>query len=460
MAFSIGGGINIGGGISFVDGSAAADPYWANVTVLLSSTATTPPTNNDTFIDSSANNFTITRGGSTTQGSFSPFTPGQPYNASVNGGSAYFDGSGDFLSFTGTPATTLDGNFTFEAWIYVSSVSVLQPMMCIGDSFSNPGILFYIANDAKVSIAYSGSRTFTGSTSVSVNTWNHIAFVRSGTTVTVYLNGASQGTLTTSNTFSGTTTVVGREIYNGSVGGQLTGYLSNVRLVKGTAVYTSNFTPPTAPLTAISGTSLLLSMTNAAIYDSAQDSVFATVGNTALTTAVKNFGSSSIAFDGTDDYMVAPSATTLDFGTGDFTIETWVNFDALTTNRIIFDRWATGNTGGWQLYWRQTGTSLTFYVGSAIVIQDASTTRITTGTWYHVAVTRESGTVRMFVNGTQVGSASNTASLSSSLPLALGIQYTTLTNDLDGYLSDVRFTKGVARYTANFTPPDTVFPIY
>jgi hypothetical protein len=159
-------------------------------------------------------------------------------------------------------------------------------------------------------------------------------------------------------------------------------------------------------------------------------------------------------FDGTDDAAFMPSNIVLDFGTGDFTIELWVYFNALTSNRIILDRWITGNANSWQLYWRSTGTSLTFLVGaSTVLLQDSNASRITTGQWYHVAVTRASATNRMFIDGVQVASATNSTSLTSALPLCVGMQYSTSTNDFSGYMDDIRITKGYARYTTNFTPP-------
>jgi hypothetical protein len=110
------------------------------------------------------------------------------------------------------------------------------------------------ANNAVCNLGNGTELLFTV-TPPSTNTWYHYAFVRSGTTITLYINGVSQGT----NTSAATLGSGGGAIRIGNaVGYALTGNLSNVRYTK-SAVYTSAFTPPTVPLTAIANTRLLLS---------------------------------------------------------------------------------------------------------------------------------------------------------------------------------------------------------
>jgi hypothetical protein len=182
-------------------------------------------------------------------------------------------------------------------------------------------------------------------------------------------------------------------------------------------------------------------------------------GDAQLSDSQYEFGGASAYFDGTGDYLTIPSNTALDFGTGSFTIEFWAYFNALSSSRMLAERWTTGNANSWQLYWRSTGTSLTFLVGSStIVLQDPSGSRITTNQWYHVAVARSGSTNRMFIDGTQVASATNSSSLSNSLPFAIGTQISTGTNNFNGYIDEFRITKGFARYTASFTPPTSAFP--
>jgi hypothetical protein len=231
-------------------------------------------------------------------------------------------------------------------------------------------------------------------------------------------------------------------------------------LLKGTALYTSNFIPPTAPLTNITNTSLLLNFTNAGITDATSRNVFETVGDAKISTVQSKWGGSSILFDGTGDALIAPYSPLFNLGTGQFTIEAWVNFSALSSNRLIFDTYTAASTGGgYQIYWRSTGTSITFY-GNGVVIAQSTFTSHVTGTWYHIAVTRDSvNSLRIFVDGTQYANTtySTALNIASTAKIGVGIQASTLTNDLSGYVDDLRVTLGQARYTSNFTAPTAAF---
>ena len=119
--------VQVTGGLTFTNPYVPppGDPYWANVSLLLNNTTTDNQTNN-VFLDSSTNNFTVTRLGTPTQGSFTPFTvaPNTSYSTSVNGGSGYFDGTGDYLSIADNVALQMgSGDFTIECWAYLTGGS-------------------------------------------------------------------------------------------------------------------------------------------------------------------------------------------------------------------------------------------------------------------------------------------------------------------------------------------------
>jgi len=204
---------------------------------------------------------------------------------------------------------------------------------------------------------------------------------------------------------------------------------------------------------------------NAQIFtDSAPNSIsWSPIGGVKLSNAVKKFGSASISFDGTTAGTclyptTAPSVNPYSFGTGDFTIEMWVYFNAIG-NMILVDGRTSAQAGGAvpTLYTSATGV-LTYYANGADRITTGSAVSIST--WHHVAVSRSGTSTKMFFNGTQVGSTytdSTNYAVAGQRPL-LGVSaYDGTTAKLNGYLDDIRITKGIGRYTANFTAPTTEF---
>ena len=101
--------------------------------------------------------------------------------------------------------------------------------------------------------------------------------------------------------------------------------------------------------------------------------------------------------------------------------------------------------------------ALEFYSGSAAVVSAGT---VVVNTWTHFAVTRNSGSVRLFLNGTQVGSTTSfTTSMPGSLNMTVG-DNAAATESWNGYLDELRVTNGYARYVANFTAPTTAYLTY
>jgi hypothetical protein len=195
---------------------------------------------------------------------------------------------------------------------------------------------------------------------------------------------------------------------------------------------------------------------------SAKTQGFAT-GNAQLDTSVKKFGTASAEFDGTGDYMYVPY--NYPFSTGDFTIECFVYFDTVEY------------TGIWQLdqsplsgtayiapvlyLYDQSGTikfaTMTKHGGSnAIHVASSGTITPSTSTWYHTAVVRTSGTIKVFVDGTQVISDfTDTTDYTDRDSLVIGGFYST-DYLMDGYIDEFRITHK-ARYTSNFAAPSKEF---
>lgn len=428
---------------------------------------------NARIVDNSTNALSFAVANASVQ-SFDPF-----YTSTIasNGGSMYFDGSGDYL-LTPYSGNTIFGsaNFTFEAWIYPTTTSSTCTVAALNNTTSGGAYcavrIDYTGSTQSASMLISNAANSwqiisgTSSNVVRANSWSHIAVVRNGSSFTLYVNGVSSAT----GTYSGSINSYGAgdyigAVWNGSAIEQpFFGYISNLRLVKGTAVYTSAFTPPTAPVTPTPATTLLVNGMNAGIYDATAINDMETVGNAQVTTAVSKFGGSSVYFDGTGDYLTSNAASDLyAFGTGDFTVEMWFNLSSFANLQVLYDSRPTSTDGLYVcIFVPAGGASVNLQVSAATQITGTAT--LSTGVWYHLALSRSSGSTKMFLNGTQVGStyADTNAYLNSGTtrPFIGGSSYSAGTLTVNGYIDEVRVTKGVARYTSNFTPPTKAFPAY
>jgi hypothetical protein len=407
------------------------------------------------FIDDSTNAFALTLVGSPSVQRFSPFAPTSAYSTSVIGGSGFFDGSGDYLSLADNAALQWStGDFCVEAWIYPSSVSGSKAIVCKGTN--NTGTFDLGLYGAKIEL-YTTALVFSSSASLSANTWTHVAVTRSGTTLRCFINGALDTTVTSSYNFNNAGTFYVGVYGSGSVN-YFNGYMSDVRCVKGSAVYTSAFTPPTAPLTSITNTSLLNNFTNAGIFDNAMMNDLETVGNAQISTSVKKYGTGSMSFDGTTDYLKAANTLTSNFGSGAFTVEAWVYFNSVSGTQVIAGNYQS-STVGWSL--GKSGSTGYFYASFSGDGNDINgTTTVAINTWYHVAISGTPGAtgLKLFVNGVQEGSTyTGSVSLDATTPLYIS-DLSGLGYGINGYIDDFRITKGYARYTSTFTPPTAAFP--
>ena len=413
------------------------------------------------FIDSSSNAQSITISGTPAIVPFSPFAPAAAYGVSSVGGSVYFNGSTDWI--TAPMNTAITGDFTAECWIYCTASAAayngIFAKRTSGSTYS-PFLLGLSAGGSGTSIALllstSGSSWNINTTfgAVTFNQWNHIALVRNGSAINCYLNGTSVYSGTLSGTLYNPADAfsVGALAANGY--GPFNGYISNVRLVIGTAVYTSAFTPPTSPVTAITNTQLLLNGTNAGIYDSTAKNDLVTVGSAQISTAQAKFGGSSMNF-GSGSYLTSPTSSLYAFGTGDFTIETFIYLTSVPSDTCIIDgRDGTGTVVKPCLFVQQSSSNFIFYVNGAVRVQGGT---YSLNTWQHVAVSRSGSSTKLFVNGTQVGSTYTDSN--SYLACSMRIAYFndgSTTNSFNGYIDELRITK-YARYTATFTPPTASF---
>jgi hypothetical protein len=221
----------------------------------------------------------------------------------------------------------------------------------------------------------------------------------------------------------------------------------------------TTFTPPTSPLTAVTNTSLLLNFTNGSILDSTGKNDLETVGDAQISTSVKQFGTGSLKFDGTGDYLKAPATVLNDFGSGNFTVEFWLYTGAFTNAYITLyeNNYATSPN----LTFQQNGSTgvMSVYINGASVILTSSNAD-TTGSWVHYAAVRNGTSVVLYRNGTSVASSTYSGNVgNTAVPLYIGGSPNGGgTYNLNGYIDDLRITKGVARYTSAFTPPSAQLP--
>jgi hypothetical protein len=430
------------------------DAYWKYTSLLLNATTPTP-----TFInDASLNNFQLTIQGDTKPSNFDPYTPGYYSN--------YFDGTGDYLSAPANAAFQLTGDFTVEAWVYMTTINSFNMIFGADNGASSD---YFVIRSTTIELAISNAAYPAWSFTFATGVWYHVAVTRNSNTLKAFVNGTqltlAAGSATNSSQYfqSSVAMLLGR-YGNTSTPYYFTGYISNARIVKGTAVYTSAFTPPTSPLTAIAGTSLLTCQSNRLIDDSINNFTITKVGDTRVSPAIP-FGTPTTAsyntlystsFDGTGDYLTLSNNTLLGMGSGNFTIEFWMYQTALSNYRQILDV-LDGNSVGRLILWVGSDGTLTNLGQSGNQRHSTASGAIVINTWTHVALVRSSGTTKFYINGTQSGSnyTDSTNYTCTTGTVYIGINSDGSTYPYIGYLSNFRMVKGTAVYTSAFTPPTT-----
>jgi hypothetical protein len=402
---------------------------------------------------------------------FSPFAPTVAYSPALHGGSAYFDGYADYLRPPPNQPALLLGteDFTIECWLYFSSGQPqINPVLFSSSGSSNTSGLFLMQFNNQPSGqlgVFSSVNLNNASTNnyLPFNAWTHVAVSRSSvSTYRYFLNGKAVNNIGTSSA-SITTNDWQIGYWFLDSGHPLKGYLSDFRIIKGTALYTSDFAPPTAPLTAIANTSLLLNFTNAAITDATAKNVLETVGDARISTAQSKWTGGSMSFDGSGDglYIAGNQELWILGSSGNFTIEGWFYLDYTVANstQVLlisnYNSWHSGFVGQWTLGLNSAGyISWINSIGNTWL----SDTQTRFKQWVHVAAVRNGSTITLYVNGTSIGTQTSNQDYTSTTSNGLKIGGSIAgIGQLVGYANDIRITKGYARYTANFTPPTGSF---
>jgi hypothetical protein len=445
------------------------DVYYSSVGLLLKS-APYGNRSNDTFVDSGYSN-PVTVVGNPTQTNFNPY--GLSFGSNV--GSGYFDGSNGLVvaDSVGDLIAPQDQNFTYEAWIYPLSLAGTKTIWAHRATTSQFGgatltvlsdgiIRYYIANGAATT--WQVNAVSTGLT-MTVNAWQHVALIRSGNTVTAYLNGTAGTSVTVAAGAIGTTGQLSLMCGSAAGGQGFNGYMAGFRLVRESVVIPPAG-GPTSPPTAIGFTPVLINFLPA-IYDASPGSLVATASSirlpgAAYTTGTYQWAPTSMYFDGNTQLTVTNADTVLQIGTADFTVEMWIRPEARpvsTTTMMILDFRPTSSGAAYLAIYTLASGLIYYTVGTVNKI--ISTTAISLSAWTHIAVVRSSGTTTLYLNGVQEGTpfADTTSYLSTAnRPVIGGGGYRAADPKFIGFMQDLRITIGVARYTGtSFTLPTYAF---
>ena len=405
--------------------------------------------------DGSTNDHSITVNGNVSIEPFSPYDYDE-YSATNHGGSVYFDVDGDWITATGID---LSSARTIEFWYYKSTNSTaLETIFSIGNGYTdNVGVSLFTRNGdfefrVGTSIVYDSGLSL----DLFDFTWHHIAIViSSSNSADLYINGSrkySGSNVTRSNSMP---ISIGSSVngltWNNTI--EMQGFISDFAIFNSAKYSGTTLTIPTSPLSS-SGSELHIKGTDASIIDKSQINHLKIHGNTTgSTTQVKFANTKSVYFDGSSDYISAPTNKLFGFSTNDFTVEFWVYFNDVNNAITIYSNLSSASGLQPHLYVYQGAIRYYTAVGDRIVSSSVST-----GQWYHVALSRSSSSTKLFINGTQSGSTySDSNDYGLSQPLGIGTYWDSgspvASQNLNGYMQGLRVTKGLARYTANFTPP-------
>lgn len=438
-----------------------------DATVLLLNGDGTSGAQNNTFTDSSSNNYTVTRTNNTTQGSFTP------YNLPVGRWGTSFSGAVESKIRTTSVDTVGTDSFTAECWLYLNTAVTTYKVVFKQSSNENwDG--WNIVFDSSGNIGSFGiGAAVQGIESLNVGQWYHLALTRDGTTVRFFIDGVLKGTVTSSANFTDTSLSIGND-YTSSYG--IDGFVSNARLVIGSALYTADFDVPTEPLTAVTGTKLL---TCNSYYpkDYSADAHFLDQRYAAKVAAFSPFARTSeysvsthggsIYFDGTDDDLNVGSASNWTFlsNNSDYTIEGWFYCVYPGPMYLVSTHYTRSGTGTEWSFDGSDSVGLEIYVNNSGngVSRGFSGLGWQRNAWnyVHIKAVRSTSTAQIFtvtngITGQSSGYTTGVAYSSSSPGYALHVgQSSGGSGDSEGYVCDLRIKSVAETFSSLPTAPLT-----
>jgi hypothetical protein len=346
----------------------------------------------------------------------SPFITQAPqaWTDATYGGSAYFDGGANYvavnnfitggagsvylnnpttkqyLEIPAAAGTFAAGNFTIECFVNFDTVGGPKWIVSRGGAADMQGWLLYIDTPGQLRFL---ATTTSGSWTTDVNTtfypdaktWYHFAVVRNGNVYTVYVNGISYGAVTVAGSlYAATGNVRIGDYANNASTNNMSGYISNFRIVKGTAVYTAAFVPPVAALAAVANTSALTCQSDTTIGDASANAY-----------AITNFGTVTTT---NKNYPLGY----LNTATAAWTIECWLYPTEVKANNVFYGDCDVNGTHGSMWLALDANNKVTFnrYTAASTFLTGTSTNAVVPFQWNHVVVSRSAASLWISINGT------------------------------------------------------------
>jgi len=380
------------------------------------------------------------------------------------GSSMNFDGTGDYLSIPDHAEWYFGSNdFTIDCWVRFDSLNEASPQMIMGQHSGNYLYLYieafnHVRGDGnKLKFIYG---TSPGSTEIlttnisfsSINTWYHVAFVRNGSVPYIFIDGVEMSLTTFGPLQTMLNIPAPLEIGEHIIGSGM--YIDEFR-ISNTARWTTGFTPDTSPYTSDANTKLLLHF-DGDVSDSAH--VVTSNGNPQLNATTTKFDG-AVYFDGTGDYLSVADSDDFSFGVDSYTIDFWIRWNGSVSNDSIMGQsQGGGDTQKWAIVYGAVSAgnmtlAINFNPGSAYNRHFAWAP--SADTWYHLAFVQDgpTDTLYFFVDGIGTGSTYNhyqgMPNVASTLNIGADGE---LWKYLNGYIDELRISKGIARWTSNFTP--------
>lgn len=394
------------------------------------------------------------------------------------GAAGVFNGSTDYLTYPDHADFNFGtGDWTIDFWFKRLATGVQHAFFGKNNSSLSNGYHLYVNTTGTVQCGWLPSdaayNSFPTAAVANDTNWHHCVWQRRGTALELYVDGTlgaagtiSAGASITTNTNVFTIGKLGDFGLFGNI------YIDEFRVTKGIARYAGNFNPPAAPYSGMpvaatggndSFTKLLLHCEGTNASTIVTDSSLAAHGNGScfgqaqISSPNGKFGTGALSFPG-NNYVTFPHSADWEFSTGDFTVDWWEyriaggsggNSSFAREVASALPPWIFGysSAGNRQIYISSDGVNWNIATGATCHFGSYSN-----GVWDHLAIVRNGTTFRAFKNGVQQTTWTSAAAIfANANPLSIGASQNG--NNFAGYMDEIRISKGIARWTANFTPP-------